>query len=198
MRSPDMANEASQAMPSDLTMQIHSEDGFGTYFFHELEFSAGQNETVLAFRCHTPNKYWEGQFGLATFLAAVRDQLPHHGMWKMTQIELADDWKGITLERAIAIGDSLVKSIDTAAADLKALLHSAEVTCRVLPGRTIMQKTRIFSVASSCYPLLRRTGFLFVRYTHGKRRNTGRISHSQRLRPLGIIGTMVSRRRPEM
>jgi hypothetical protein len=48
---------------------------------------------ALSFRCHTPNKYWEGQFGLATFLAAVRDQAGHHDNRKVTDVELEDDWK---------------------------------------------------------------------------------------------------------
>ncbi len=74
----DLANEASQSLPDDLTLQIHSTDGFGTYFFHELEVAAGQNGSALSFKCLTPNKYWEGQFGLATFLAAIRDQAAHH------------------------------------------------------------------------------------------------------------------------
>ena len=51
----------------------------------------------MAFRRHTPNKYWEGEFGLATFITAINEQVGHHDNWKVTQIELDDDWKGITL-----------------------------------------------------------------------------------------------------
>ncbi len=87
----DLANEAAQELPDALTIQIHSEDGFGTFLFHELELAADRNGMALSFKCHTPNKYWEGQFGLATFLAAIRDQAAHHDTWKITHIELEDD-----------------------------------------------------------------------------------------------------------
>ena len=165
----DLANEASQALPDDLTLQIHSEDGFGTYFFHELELSAGQNGTTLSFKCHTPNKHWEGQFGLATFLAAIRDQAEHYDTWKIAQIELEDDWKGITLERVVALGDPLVGSIEAAGSDLKALLHAAEVALSGLAWKDEYTKDEDLFCRELLYPLLRRMGFLFVRYTHGKK-----------------------------
>src|SRR5271157_288546 len=98
----DLAAEESQPMPKGLAIEINSEDGFGTYFFHEVRVSEAPDGVSVAFRCHTPNKYWEGQFGLATFIAAIRDQVVYHDNWKVTDIELDDDWKGITLERSVA------------------------------------------------------------------------------------------------
>jgi hypothetical protein len=62
------------------------------------------------------------------FPTAIRDQLPHHENFAVTNIELEDDWKGISLQRVVASGDPLHASILAAAADLKALLHAAEVT----------------------------------------------------------------------
>jgi hypothetical protein len=87
----DLATEAAQPFPVGLSLEIHSENGFGTYFFHELHVTGGADGVELAFRCHTPNKYWAGQFGLATFLAAIRDQVAHHDNWAVSQIELEDD-----------------------------------------------------------------------------------------------------------
>ena len=58
----DLVNERSEAFPRGLRLEIHSENGFGTYFFYELHLSGAPSGVVLAFRCHTPNKYWEGQF----------------------------------------------------------------------------------------------------------------------------------------
>lgn len=165
----DLKNEASQTLPKELTVQIHSEDGFGTFFFHELELSADDNGTSLSFRCHTPNKYWEGQFGLATFLAAIRDQVALHDTWKITQIDLEDDWKGITLERIVAMGDPLVRSIEAAADDMKALLHAAEVALSGLAWKDEYSKDEDLFCRELLLPLLRRMGFLFVRYTHGKK-----------------------------
>lgn len=165
----DLANEAAQALPDDLTIQIHSQDGFGTYMFHELDLAADQNGLALSFRCHTPNKYWEGQFGLAAFLAAVRDQAAQFDNWKITQIELEDDWKGITLERVIAHGDPLLGSIEASANDLKVLLHAAEVALSGLSWKDEFTHDEDLFCRELLYPLLRRMGFLFVRYTHGKK-----------------------------
>lgn len=131
----DLEHEAAQPFPEGLTLQVRSEDGFGTYLFHELDLVGAAEGVELAFRCHTPNKYWEGQYGLATFLAAIRDQVPHHGNGAVSRIELEDEWKGITLSRTVAIGDPLHGSIQTAAADLKALIHAAEVALSGLGWR---------------------------------------------------------------
>jgi len=165
----DLADESAQALPGDLTIQIHSEDGFSTFLFHELGLAADEKGLALSFKCHTPNKYWEGQFGLATFLAAIRDQAAHHDNWKITQIELEDDWKGITLERVIAIGDPLVGSIEAAAKDLKVLLHATEVALSGLAWKGEYVKDEVLFCRELLYPLLRRMGFSFVRYTHGKK-----------------------------
>ena len=165
----DLAIEATQPFPDGLTLEIHSEDGFGTYLFHELHLSAGKDGVELAFQCHTPNKYWEGQYGLATFLAAIRDQVSNHDNWTVSQIELEDDWKGITLCRAVAIGDPLQSSVLTAAADLQVLIHAAEVALSGLPWKDEYSTKEDTFCRQLLHPLLRRMGFVFVRYAHGKR-----------------------------
>jgi hypothetical protein len=165
----DLAHEQSQHLPNGLALEVHSEDGFGTFFFHELELSEASDGMTMVFRCHTPNKYWEGKFGLATFLSAIREQVGYHDNWKITQIELDDDWKGITLERTVALGDPIVASIHVAASALKAILHSAEVALSGLPWSDEYAEKEDSFCRELLQPLLRRMGFLFVRYTHGKR-----------------------------
>ncbi len=165
----DLGAEAAQPFPVGLSLQIHSEDGFGTYLFHELYLSWGSDGVELAFCCHTPNKYWEGQFGLATFLAAIRDQVSQHDNWTVSQIELEDDWKGITLSRIVAIGDPLRVSVLAAAADLQILIHVAEVALSGLPWKDEYAANEDAFCRQLLHPLLRRMGFVFVQYTHGKR-----------------------------
>jgi len=165
----DLADEPAQRFPDKLALEVRSDDGFGTYLFHELGLTSDNDGVKLAFRCHTPNKYWEGQFGLATFLAAIRDQAIHHDNWEVTQIELEDDWKGITLERIIAFHDPLQTSILAAAADLKALIHVAEVALSGLAWKDAYATKEDIFCRELLYPLIRRMGFLFVRYAHGKR-----------------------------
>jgi hypothetical protein len=123
----------------------------------------------LDFRCHTPNKYWEGRFGLATFIGAIEDQARHLENWEVTEVEVEDDWKGITLHRVIAKGDPLHASILEAARDLSTLLHAAETALSGLQWKEEYSTDEDLFCRELLHPLLRRMGFLFVRYAHGKK-----------------------------
>jgi hypothetical protein len=180
----DLSGEPSQALPKGLRLEIHSEDGFGTYFFYEAHISAAQDGVAVAFHCHTPNKYWEGKFGLATFIAAIRDQTIHHENWAIKDIEVDDDWKGITLERVVALGDPIEASILLAASDLNVLLHAAEVALSGLPWKEEYAAKEDPFCRELLQPLLRRLGFAFVRYTHG-RREYGKDFTFSELTPFG-------------
>jgi hypothetical protein len=165
----DLSSEQAQPFPDELALEIRSENGFGTFLFHEAHISTTADEVILGFHCHTPNKYWEGQYGLATYLAAIRDEVSHRENWKVEQIELEDDWKSITVERALAFGDPLKASILAAAADLQEILHAAEVSLSGLPWSDEYLTNEDRFCRELLHPLLRRMGFLFVRYTHGNR-----------------------------
>jgi hypothetical protein len=181
----DLSNEQSGSIPAELQLEIRSEDGFGTYFFHELVLADHPDGTALAFRCHTPNKYWEGRFGLATFITAIRDQARYLENWEVTQIEIEDDWKGITLQRVVARGDPLPPSILSAAHELGALLKNAEVALSGLQWRAEFSTDEDLFCRELLYPLLRRMGFLFVRYTHGKKEYGKDFTFSE-MTPFGI------------
>ena len=165
----DLSEEQGQSFPVGLDLEIRSENGFGTFFFDELHVSGAADGLALAFRHHTPNKYWEGQYGLATYLAAIRDEVNHRENWKAVEIELEDDWKSITVERILAAGDPLRASILAAAADLVGVLHAAEVSLSGLPWSDDYLTDEDRFCRELLHPLLRRMGFLFVRYTHGSR-----------------------------
>jgi hypothetical protein len=165
----DLEGETAGRFPEVLQLEIRSEDGFGTYFFHELLLSRHDDGVSLDFVCHTPNKYWEGRYGLATFLAAIRDQVRHLDNWAVTHLELEDDWKGVTLQRVIANGDPLQGSILSAASDLTNLLRTAEVALSGLQWTEEYSTDEALFCRELLYPLLRRMGFLFVRYTGGRK-----------------------------
>ncbi len=165
----DLANEAAQSFQEGLLIEIRSEKGFGTYLFHELELTGDTHGMAMTFRSHTPNKYWEGKFGLATFLSAVGDQAKHQDNWEITHIELEDDWKGISLKRVVAKGDPIKASILTAAADLQTLIHTTEVALSGLAWKDEYTTNEDTFCRELLYPLLRRMGFVFVSYTHGKK-----------------------------
>jgi hypothetical protein len=107
-----LKKETTAGFPDRLHLQVHNEDGFGTFFFHELLLSRADDSVSLQFRCHTPTKYWEGRFGLATFITAMQGQVRHLDDWNSADVEVEDDWKGITLERSLAKGSGLC-SFDT-------------------------------------------------------------------------------------
>ena len=165
----DLPDEAVQRLPENLVINIHHETGFGTFFFYELDICNGEQGLALIFRCHTPNKYWEGKFGLATFINAINDQVEFFDNLIVTQIETENDWKGIKLERIISEGDPLRNSILSAASDLRALIHSTEVALSGLVWRDEYTKNEDSFCKDLLLPLLRRMRFSFVRYTHGKR-----------------------------
>lgn len=165
----DLRTEIAAAFPPDLELLIQSEDGFGTYFFHDLYVAADDDGVSLEFRCHTPNKYWEGRFGLATFIAAIQGQAQYLDGWEVTEIELEDDWKSITLRRVVNDGDPLHGSILAAASDLKKLLEVSEIALSGLQWKAAYLTDENLFCEDLLYPLLCRMGFLFVRYTHGTR-----------------------------
>ena len=165
----DLSSEMVKDFPPSLSLRVSSDDGFGTCFFHELELSQSPEGFALSFLCHTPNKFWEGQFGLAAYLSAIQAQVVHHENWAVSHIELEDDWKALTLERILAAGDPLEASIQAAASDLKVIMHGAEVALSGLPWKKEFLTNEDSFCRELLYPLLRRMGFLFVRYAHGKK-----------------------------
>lgn len=165
----DLISELAEPLPIELQIQIGSEDGFGTYLFHELILAHNPDGVSLAFSSHTPNKYWEGQYGLATFLVAVRDQFAHHDNWRIREIELEDDWKGITVERITTFGVPLHQSILAAATDLKSIVHHAEAALSGMAWKEVFFVDEDAFCRELLHPLLRRMGFLFVRYSAGRK-----------------------------
>jgi len=155
--------------PQELTIQIDSVDGFGTYFFHELNLVGSGDSIILKFICHTPNKFWEGHYGLSVFIQSLLDQAEVAENFKISNVELEDDWKGITLERMLSSGDPIVASIQMAVENIKALMHQAEIALGGLAWKTIYKTDENMFCREILEPLLRRMNFLFVRYTHGRR-----------------------------
>jgi hypothetical protein len=165
----DLRGVSVTTFPEKLTIEVRSEDGFGTFFFHELRISAHDPGIALEFICHTPNKYWEGRFGLATFIDAINKQVKHFDNFHVTHIEVEDDWKGISICRLLSPGDPVEPAIAHAANELKQLLKTAEVALSGIEWKAEYQTDEGLFCRELLLPLLRRMGFLFVRYTHGKK-----------------------------
>src|SRR6516162_2380311 len=70
-----LATASLDDFPDALVLQVHSENGFGTFLFHEAEVYSDNGKVIAEYICHQPNKYWEGRWGLATYLNAVQNQI---------------------------------------------------------------------------------------------------------------------------
>src|ERR1700746_3416092 len=82
--------------PDALVLHVHSENGFGTFLFYELEIYSDGGNLTGEYICHEPNKYWEARWGLATYLNAVKNQIPFFLQVSVGEVELDDDWKRLT------------------------------------------------------------------------------------------------------
>jgi hypothetical protein len=165
----DLGKEVGKDYPEGLALQIHSEDGFKTYLFYEVHIVSGVEGAALEFVCHQPNKYWEGRFGLATLLSAVSEQVSHSVGFEVIDIDLEDDWKQLTLRREIPPDAPLADAILGVAAEINALVRNAEVALGGMRWKTEYETDESLFCTEVLLPLLRRMGFLSVRYSHGSR-----------------------------
>jgi hypothetical protein len=165
----DLDGEVAGDWPKGLSLCIHSENGFGTFFFYDLHLGSDNGDVILDFECHTPNKYWEGHYGLAAFIQALRNQVEYADNLQVTRFEVEDDWKGITLQRRLADGDPIPASIQTAAESISLLMRQAEIALGGIEWKPEHANNENLFCREILEPLLRRMNFLFVRYTHGRR-----------------------------
>ena len=171
--------------PETLTISIHSSDGFGTFLFHVTEVSRDTSGQLVAEHiCHEPNKYWEGTWGLGTFLDAIKKQLPFFPSVTLGEIDLEDDWKRLSIRIRVEgpASEALRKNGDL----LKLIMHEAQIALGGITWKPEYAKDE----GAFCYeilsPLLRRMGFLSVRYSHGTREYGKDFTFSE-LTPFGVL-----------
>ncbi len=163
-------SEASfDAFPESFSVRVHSSDGFGTFLFHEAEiFKEDSGEIVADYICHQPNKFWEGTWGLSTFLVAIKDQVMFCNEVRLTDIEVDDDFKQLTLRTGLQ-GSSTVEALSGGANRLKHIIREAEIAL----GSVVWKPNYSTNERAFCEevlaPLLRRMQFVSVRYTQGDR-----------------------------
>lgn len=155
--------------PEKLIINIQSEDGFETYLFYELEIYQDLGQVKIKFISSQPNKYWEGKYGLSTFLGTMNDIVKDCPDAKIEYIDIEDDYKDIEisfiLDKDFVINDLIAKLS-------KRLNEIIKQTERVLSGvvwRHEYEKEEGLFCTELLYPLLRKMEFIDVRYTHGKK-----------------------------
>jgi len=163
----EKVGEASLAeFPDGLVLQIHSADGFGTYLFDEAHIIAAGSDVQAEFICHHPNKYWEGRWGLATLLGAIRDEVAHYRDFTVGEVELEDDWKRLSLKTKLGAG-LMVSSLREAASRIGEIVGTAEIALDGLRWKPEYERNESAFCTEVLAPLLRRMGFLSVQYLHG-------------------------------
>ena len=155
--------------PESLSVRVHSRDGFGTFLFHEAQiFKSDDGEMVADYICIQPNKFWEGRWGLSTLLTAIKDQVPFFDEVSLTDIEVDDDWKQLTLRRVLEMGDA-VSALSGGANTLKRMIREAEITLGGMVWKSDYTTNERAFCEDVLAPLLRRMQFVSVKYTQGDR-----------------------------
>ena len=163
-------SEASfHAFPESFSVRVHSSDGFGTFLFHEAEiFKEDSGEIVADYICHQPNKFWEGTWGLSTFLVAIKDQVMFCNEVRLTDIEVDDDFKQLTLRTGLQ-GISTAEALSGGANRLKHIIREAEIALGGVVWKSNYSTNERAFCEEVLAPLLRRMQFVSVRYTQGDR-----------------------------
>ena len=143
--------------------------------FHEAEiFEDDSGELVADYMCIQPNKYWEGTWGLATFLEAIRDQVPFFPDVRLRELEIEDDWKRLTLRLVLPRGcaaDAMRMSADI----LKRMVRESEIALGGIRWREAYATNERAFCEEVIAPLLRRSFFPSV--THRVRANMEETLH---------------------
>ena len=181
-----LCNATFQDFPKQLTLQIHSSDGFGTFLFYEAAVSSASDGTLsIEYIGHHPNKYWEGTWGLATLLAAIQAQVPHAPQYALGEVDLDDDWKRLTLQTLVDEGPAYTR-LNEAAQTLKRMIREAEIALGGIRWKPEYEANERTFCTEILAPLLRRMGFLSVRYLQGAREYGKDFTFSE-LTPFGHL-----------
>jgi hypothetical protein len=107
-------------------LQTSSSDGLETYLFNGIEIVSDDGRPSLRFICQHPNKYWEGRWGLATYLGAIRDEVSHCDEITVKDIDL-DDWKVLVLASSIDAQRPFGEQIREKAKLIREIMVTAEI-----------------------------------------------------------------------
>ena len=154
----------------DLIITVKSPDGFGTHLFHELEFFKNDDNTVqIVFVCNQPNKYWEGNYGISTLLMELIEQIKSSEDLEADSesFEIESEWKYLNVYTSIKGNFVLSEIVDKYSKIISTLIKQTESSLSGAIWKKEYEKKESLFSTEILYPLLRKMGFLDVRYTHG-------------------------------
>lgn len=155
--------------PKELLIEISHDTGFDTYLFNELHISKNGNGIQLTFSCLQPNKYWEGTWGLSTFLATLHDIVTEYGGIEVEGFDIETDWKELELSFTVDQDFILREKTEEYSKILKSLIKDAEQKLSGVVWRKDYEADEKLFCVDVLYPLLRKMNFIDVHYTHGQR-----------------------------
>ena len=117
-----------QSFPRQVVMAVNSDDGFGTDLFHEIEVYGGKEGVFIEFRCNFYNKFWEGFFGLTTYIKSIYDQIMSQNDFKVVDLDTSDVFKELNIDRHVKADGSVYDAVLDTAANLKELIKEAEAS----------------------------------------------------------------------
>lgn len=171
----------------ELTIKFRDTKGFETYLFYEAEISVNDKEAFVVYECHEYNKYWEGKWGLSSFLSTVRDEVPNFENIEIIDFDLEDAWKHFILRiKYPNKDDSVEKCINETSTLIKALIRQAEIKLDGFDWKGDYETDESLFCLNVLHPLLRRMGFVSVRYTHGNKEYGKDFTFSEQT-PFGIL-----------
>jgi len=122
----DLDSVSVNSFPKGLTILVSSQTGFETELFDEVFVSADGNEIAVEFECSIPNKFWNGFFGLVTYLDAVHEQVRKSNCFEVTALELEDNYKSMTVCRNLSNSDLIGPAVLDIAHELHMLEKAAK------------------------------------------------------------------------
>lgn len=155
--------------PDELLFEVNDSEGFGTFFFYDLEFGKSNDDLFFLFRSNQPNKYWEGKWGLSTFLGALNDVIKDSVEGEVHHLSIDDDYKEIEVKFKCENDFEFSTQLNKYVCILNEYIKNAE---RLLSGvlwRKEFEKDEKLFCTELLYPLLRKMKFIDVRFTHGTR-----------------------------
>lgn len=169
-------------IPANLIIRVQESNGFDTYIFHEVEIK----REGLEFLHHFPNKYWEGKWGLGTFLQTIKQQVDFEEDITVGDYDFEDDWKRMNLIFNSEPSHNVVSFIRESANRIKGLIVKSEISLSGISWKREYETDESLFCLEILLPLLRRMGFLSVRFSHGQKEYGKDFTFSE-LTPFGDL-----------
>jgi hypothetical protein len=153
--------------PNWLTIASCSENGFNTFLFHDFEILNENGFKFIDFICDQPNKYWEGKYGLSTLLVTISEVVKDFSNWETNYISIESDWKELRLRFKIESDYVLNELISALSETLNKIIKQSELILSGAVWRKEYDNNESLFCTEIIFPLIRKMGYLDVRYLHG-------------------------------